>query len=653
MKSFIEESKNIIYKASKNNKLVIFVGSGASINSGYPSWSSLINDFAKGIGINTQDIKSDDYLKIPQYYYNLRKEKEYYDIILNKFNIISEPNKIHDLILELDPAHIVTTNYDDLIEKASNKKGLFFDVVAKDNDLPYSVNNKMIIKMHGDLKNKNIVLKEDDYLSYFKNFQLIQNYIKSLLSTHVVLFVGYSISDMNVKYIFQWVKDILKKDFQQVYFLEGNKEKKSNQIEFEYYKNRGINILYSSECEEIEYFNKDFDYGGLNNEIAKSTIEILTYLTDNESWTNLTVDIAYEKLKPLDALNIVHINDIRLALGLNEPWKDENAIYFTYYEFEGNTLKVQNKKLKNLFEELSTYRLDNKGNCIKKVLYNSGVKRIVDEDNKIIMDIDYNEDTNLNEDIYLFNYKNLISSTKHSVYQRLTGREKEYLDIAYKLYILGKYYEAYNLLKQVSESCIENKLYYLYFISEFNRYHVGKIISSNPFDFNRFGIGSEIQECIKSEVKKIDLNNIYLKLPKIDRFNIDVYIDILNFKFVHKKIRDVVAFEKKIEEEKDTIFCGVDDSKYASIYKLRNDMKFFGEFIVGNRLCVNNYIEVKSSFYKFVENIIFSYSLEEKYVEDTFLGMSGKRPKLYKIDYFTIYSMINYLNIKEIKYLFE
>lgn len=83
---------------------------------------------------------------------------------------------------------------------------MFYDVVAKDTDLPYTPNNKMIIKMHGDFKNRNIVFKEDDYLSYSNNFKLIENYIKSLFSTNVVLFVGYSLGDTNVQLIFQWIK---------------------------------------------------------------------------------------------------------------------------------------------------------------------------------------------------------------------------------------------------------------------------------------------------------------------------------------------------------------------------------------------------------------------------------------------------------------
>ena len=168
MREFIEESKKIIQRSSYNNKLVIFVGAGVSKDSGLPLWKEIIEDIKKKIKVSNTN---DDSLKIAQYYYNSRGKKEYYDFLNEKLGIDAEPNKIHDALLELNPSHIITTNYDDLIEKAASKKGMFFDVVAKDNDLPYTPNNKMIIKMHGDFKNRNIVFKEDDYLSYSNNFK--------------------------------------------------------------------------------------------------------------------------------------------------------------------------------------------------------------------------------------------------------------------------------------------------------------------------------------------------------------------------------------------------------------------------------------------------------------------------------------------------
>ena len=44
MENSIIESKRILQNASKNNKLVIFVGAGVSANSGIPMWSASIKN---------------------------------------------------------------------------------------------------------------------------------------------------------------------------------------------------------------------------------------------------------------------------------------------------------------------------------------------------------------------------------------------------------------------------------------------------------------------------------------------------------------------------------------------------------------------------------------------------------------------------------
>lgn len=271
MKDFIEESKRIIQNSSKNNKLVAFVGAGISANSGIPLWKNIIDKIKDKISIS--DELTDD-LKIAQYYYNSREEKEYYDFLKSELEIDAIPNAIHDKLLELNPYHIITTNYDDLIEKQANQKGIFYDLVCKDNDLPYTPRGRMIIKMHGDFKNRNIVFKEDDYLSYKRNFTLIETYIKSLFSTHTILFVGYSLSDPDIQYIFQWVKDILGKDLPRPYFLKVDEEGQFDLNEYLYYKNKGINILYYSQLDAELRKILEEDKEGLKDNKGIKTLRI-------------------------------------------------------------------------------------------------------------------------------------------------------------------------------------------------------------------------------------------------------------------------------------------------------------------------------------------------------------------------------------------
>ena len=219
LKKEYAESKRIIKEAISDGQLVIFVGAGVSQSAGMPSWTKSVESMASHLWIAKVD--AGDYLKIPQYLYNSREKKEYTQIVRDifKFDQHVHEQQIHELIIGFNTQTIITTNYDHLLEQAAEKRSIVIKVISKDAGLPYKKNSRELIKMHGDFENDNFVLKEDDYLAYSKNFTLIENYIKSIIGSKVVLFVGYSFNDPDLKQIFSWVKGILHGDFQPAYWF--------------------------------------------------------------------------------------------------------------------------------------------------------------------------------------------------------------------------------------------------------------------------------------------------------------------------------------------------------------------------------------------------------------------------------------------------
>ena len=147
VKSFTQESLRIIKKASEDNKLVIVVGAGVSMLSNFPSWKEVIDRFSGPFSEQKERYSQNEYLRIPQKYYNLRGHKEYYDLLRDIFDLDLQSNKIHDEILNLNPIHLITTNYDDLLEQAIYARGLFYDVIAKDEEVSQTRTKKFLIKM--------------------------------------------------------------------------------------------------------------------------------------------------------------------------------------------------------------------------------------------------------------------------------------------------------------------------------------------------------------------------------------------------------------------------------------------------------------------------------------------------------------------------
>ena len=217
---FVKESIDILHQALCNKKLVLFVGAGVDIDSGMPSWSNAIRQFSEHLAI---DNDSDDYLRIPQYYFNDSGKKEYVELCRKIFRYQEELpiNPLHKKIVNFNVNTIITTNYSNFIEQEMDKRGYIYQTICQDKDLAYASHDKLILKMHGDFQHDNFVLKEDDYLHYSDNFRLMETYIKALIATNVVLFIGYSFNDPDVKQLFTWVKNVLGNDFQRAYMLEG------------------------------------------------------------------------------------------------------------------------------------------------------------------------------------------------------------------------------------------------------------------------------------------------------------------------------------------------------------------------------------------------------------------------------------------------
>ena len=149
--------------------------------------------------------RSDELLKVPQHVFN-KDQELYYRILNESIPAVTADAPLSSAIFDINPAHIITTNYDQLLESSKNIFCEQYQVIVYDKDLLNADKGKYIIKMHGDLSDaSSIVLKEQDYLDYSQKHVLIELFIKSLLTDHIVLFLGYSLNDYNIKLILSWL----------------------------------------------------------------------------------------------------------------------------------------------------------------------------------------------------------------------------------------------------------------------------------------------------------------------------------------------------------------------------------------------------------------------------------------------------------------
>ncbi|SHL56136.1 Tetratricopeptide repeat-containing protein [Chryseobacterium carnipullorum] len=221
-------------KAIRDNKLVLFIGAGASIPLNHPSWKGLISgilddlnsDFSESSSLNFINLKRylNDNIKSPLEILNIienesdngdlykTKAKEYVHKVLNKINTENSlHSNVHKLLWELS-SKIVTTNYDQIIE-ANIPDDRTIDVFGNENIFmslkSQKDNAKFLYKIHGDFKNpKTIVLFESDYKSIYSKNNANEDAISTFFKNYTLLFLGFSLSDPFINELFTKIKNL-------------------------------------------------------------------------------------------------------------------------------------------------------------------------------------------------------------------------------------------------------------------------------------------------------------------------------------------------------------------------------------------------------------------------------------------------------------
>lgn len=343
------ESIKEVKKAQDNDRLVIFVGAGVSANSKLPNWSQLIADIADKIGYkgicdkcericetpsecSKRNYSSDEYLKIPELLFqdDLSDEHaDYYAFIKERLVCDAKSNEIDAEILNILPHHIITTNYDNLLETANSINARLYTVVSEDRDLLSSANSRYILKMHGDLKKEEtIVLKESDYIDYEHTHILISTFIKSLLINHTFLFVGYSLNDYNLKLIIGWINYLAKiyriSDRPQNILIQYNKATKSD---INYFQRRNIHIvdLETAPTELVKLANCQTTF---DNDIGNKLLAYLKCVNHSDILRNFVPleSLLQEKYTYLSSYKKISYTDFLKASEFKEAIVENNTL---------------------------------------------------------------------------------------------------------------------------------------------------------------------------------------------------------------------------------------------------------------------------------------------------------------------------------------
>lgn len=183
---------------ARRGDLALLLGAGVSVPAGLPTWHQLISQLAAEVDGLDIDVTRGDLSATDQAELIERIDSQNFpERVARITGAAHRPSLLHTLLAGLDCREVITTNYDELYERAVRGSGRTIDSV-----MPWASAHgadRWILKLHGDVAHpRQIVLTRRHMVRYDAANRPSASLLQSLLLTRRLLVVGASMTDDNV-----------------------------------------------------------------------------------------------------------------------------------------------------------------------------------------------------------------------------------------------------------------------------------------------------------------------------------------------------------------------------------------------------------------------------------------------------------------------
>ena len=209
-------------------RAAVMVGSGFSRNAdpNYPLWHNLSSAFQEKIYGKSQDTNGEretDPLLLAEELEAVIGRPALDNLLKTEIpDLTVDPSKLHVDLLSLPWADVFTTNYDTLLERASEKViNRRYEPVLNKEDIPYSEKPR-IVKLHGSFPStRPFVITKEDYVSYPRESAIFVNTVQQAMLENTFCLIGFSGDDPNFQSWIDWIESCLGKGKTQKIYLVG------------------------------------------------------------------------------------------------------------------------------------------------------------------------------------------------------------------------------------------------------------------------------------------------------------------------------------------------------------------------------------------------------------------------------------------------
>lgn len=208
----LAEAAPLLHQAYRLQRLIPFIGAGFSQPLGLPQWDELMGWMGEALDFDRELFRLHGPAPQLAHYFDLAHGDRLPWFVAKMRAAFHDPDVDvkrrasgqHRALARCDFRAIYTTNFERHIERALEDAGKRAFTVARDVDFTEHVpaDACAVYKFHGDLEfSETIVLTEAQYFERFALDAAPDLRLRTDLLANVFLFVGYSFSDVNIRYI--------------------------------------------------------------------------------------------------------------------------------------------------------------------------------------------------------------------------------------------------------------------------------------------------------------------------------------------------------------------------------------------------------------------------------------------------------------------
>lgn len=333
-----------IIDAAKNGNLVVFAGAGISTETKKIFKATLYEDVLLDLDLPTNT--NCDFPALMSLYCKQKNgRKLLLEKIRHRFEYCHQFNELYidatSFHRELSSIYLIdtifTTNWDDYFERECNA----VPIVTAEDFAFYNTSGRKVFKIHGSISNYgSIIATTEDYNNCYKNLKsgLMGSYLKTILATKTVVFIGFSFNDFDFNKIYSYLKKEMKDILPHCYIVTIDNSFK------ERFAKEKATIINTDGRYFISVIREHLE--GSNYLIPKDnleTIELLSIL--NAKTHKLSTDLYFENKSTTRLYNLLYQDGLKHAFD-----------YFIYHSKSGLTFNAE-----KIFNQIKTYEHFKKG----------------------------------------------------------------------------------------------------------------------------------------------------------------------------------------------------------------------------------------------------------------------------------------------------